>query len=183
MFEADTMDEKLILLFIMDKMEIPLTQNNILDIITRNQWLNYMECIDILNQLIETKLVYKVEGLSTDTEDEARYAITYSGRECLSHFYTRIKISLREEITNFAKENGLKFKRSQEYLSEYNKNEDGSYKVTLKIKEPLVNLPLLEINLKAPNKSCAITACNRWSEKAPNVFEYLYDNIIDNQGE
>ena len=96
MFEADTMDEKLILLFIMDKMEIPLTQNNILDIITRNQWLNYMECIDILNQLIETKLVYKVEGLSTDTEDEARYAITYSGRECLSHFYTRIKISLRE---------------------------------------------------------------------------------------
>ena len=52
MFESDNMDEKLTLLFIMDKMEIPLTKNNILDIITRNQWLNYMECIDILNQLL-----------------------------------------------------------------------------------------------------------------------------------
>lgn len=179
-FDNDNMDEKLTLLFIMDKMEIPLSKNNILDIITRNQWLNYMECLDILNQLLETNFVYKIVGTDPDNEDEIRYCITYSGRECLSHFYTRIKLSLREDITNFAKENGIKFKRSQEYLSEYNKNEDGSYKVSLKIKEPLINVPLLEINLKAPNKTTAITACNRWSEKAPNVFEYLYDTIIDN---
>lgn len=178
-FESDNMDGKLILLFIMDKMEIPLTQNNILDIITRKQWLNYMECIDILNQLLDKNFVYKIQKEEA-SEEETKYAISYSGRECLSHFYTRIKLSLREDITSFAKENGLKFKRSQEYLSEYTKNEDGSYKVSLKIKEPLINPPLLEINLKAPNKSSAITACSKWSEKAPNVFEYLYDNIIDN---
>ncbi|MBQ4558265.1 MAG: DUF4364 family protein [Clostridia bacterium] len=176
--ESDNMDEKLILLFIMDKMEIPLTQNNILDIITRKSWLNYMECIDVLNQLLDTNFVYRLE--KQNEEEEVKYAITYSGRECLSHFYTRIKLSLREDITNFAKENGIKFKRSQEYLSEYTKNEDGSYKVSLKIKEPLINLPLLEITIKAPNKSTAISACTKWSEKAPNVFEFLYDNIIDN---
>ncbi len=180
-FETDNMDDKLILLFIMDKMEIPLTKNNILDIITRNQWLNYMECIDILNQLVETNLVYIVDNVESEvSEDEKRYCITYSGRECLSHFYTRIKLSLREEITQFAKDNGLKFKRSQEYLSEFDKSEDGSYKVTLKIKEPLINVPLLEINLKAPNKSSAMTACSKWNEKAANIFEYLYDTIIDN---
>jgi len=178
-FENDNMDQKLTLLFIMDKMEIPLTKNNILDIITRNQWLNYMECIDILNQLEETKFIYRVEN-GSNNEDETRFAITYSGRDCLSYFYTRIKLSLREEITQFAKENGLKFKRSQEYLSEYEKNEDGSYKVTLKIKEPLINTPLLEINLKAPNKSSAIASCSKWNDKAPNIFEYLYDTIIDN---
>ncbi len=179
-FDNDNMDEKLTLLFILEQMEIPLTQNNILDIITRNQWLNYMECIDILNQLLETNFIYKVDEDKVSSPDEVKYAITYSGRECLSHFYTHIKLSLREDIINFAKENGIKFKRSQEYLSEYTKNEDGSYKVTLRIKEPMVNLPLLEINIKAPSKSAAISACNKWSDKAPNVFEFLYDNIVDN---
>ncbi|MBE5735154.1 MAG: DUF4364 family protein [Clostridiales bacterium] len=179
-FDSDNMDEKLTLLFIMDKMEIPLTKNNILDIITRNQWLNYMECIDVLNQLLDTNFIYKIDENGNVNEDDTKYSITYSGRECLSHFYTRIKLSIREEITNFAKENGLSFKRSQEYLSEYDKNEDGSYKVTLKIKEPLINVPLLEINLKAPNKSSAMAACTKWNEKAPNIFEYLYDTIIDN---
>lgn len=179
-FDNDSMDRKLTLLFIMDKMEIPLNKYNIIDIITRNAWLNYMECLDILNQLLETNFVYKIQGENPDNEDEIRYSITYQGRECLSHFYTRIKLSIREEITNFAKENGLKFKRSQEYLSEFDKCEDGSYMVKLYIKEPLVNNPSLEINLKAPNKTTAISACNKWSEKAPNVFEYLYDTIFDN---
>ena len=47
-------------------------------------------------------------------------------------------------------------------------------------REPIVNTSLLEINLKAPNKSTAINACNKWTNKAPQIFEFLYDNFIDN---
>ncbi len=177
-FVQDDTLGKLKLLFILEKMEIPLTENSIIDITTGNKWLNYMDCIDILSQLMQMNFVYKIEN-ETNTDD-LRYAITYGGRECLSHFYQRIPQSLREDITHFAKENRMNFKRSQEYISEYTKNVDGSYKVTLKIKEPLVNMTLLEVSIKAPNKSTAISACNKWNEKAPNIFEFLYDNILDN---
>lgn len=176
LIQDDTLG-KLKLLFILDKMEIPLTENSIIDITTGNKWLNYMDCIDILSQLMKMNFVFKIEN---ELEDDARYAITYSGRECLSHFYQRVPQSLREDITSFAKENRMTFKRSQEYISEYTKNMDGSYKVTLKIKEPLVNMTLLEVSIKSPNKSTAISACNKWNEKAPNIFEFLYDNILDN---
>ena len=44
----------------------------------------------------------------------------------------------------------------------------------------LVQLPLLEIKLKAPTRSSAKLACNKWSNKAQNIFETLYDNLIDN---
>lgn len=165
----------------LDKMEIPLTQNSIIDIITRDTWLNitYMDCIEIISQLLETNFIYIVDGHPDTQKEDVKYSITYAGRECLSHFYQRIPSSVREAVTSFAKENRMTFKRNQEYLSEYTKNPDGSYKVLLKIKEPLVNMSLLEVNLKAPNKSTAISACSKWTSKAPSIFEFLYDNFID----
>ena len=175
-FVLDSTINKLKLLFVLDKMEIPLTENSIIDICTnRNLWLNYMDCKEILWQLLEVGFVYK----TNDEGNEVRYGITYEGRNCLSHFFLRIPQSWREEVTAFAKENRMNFKRSQEYLAEYYKNNDGSHTVVLKIKEPLVPQSLLEIKLKAPSRHSAITACKKWKEKAPSIFEFLYDNVID----
>lgn len=179
-FALDSTVNKLKLLFLLDKMEIPLTENSIIDIFTsRNAWLKYMDCKEILFQLLDTGFIYKAGNEEND--EESRYGITYEGRNCLSHFYLRIPQSWREEATNFAKDNRMSFKRSQEYLSEYYKNEDGSHSVVLKIKEPMVSQSLLEIKLKAPTRHSAISACKKWRENASNIFEYLYDNIIDEQ--
>ena len=168
---------KLKLLFLLDKMELPLTENNIIDICTsRNEWINYMDCKEILWQLKEVGFIYE-----TDFDDnEKRYGITVDGRNCLSHFFLRIPQSIREDITNFVKDNKLNVKRSQEYVSDYVKNPDGSHTVTLKIKEPLAPTPLFEIKLKAPTRHTAILACKKWKENAATIFEYLYDTIIDN---
>lgn len=168
---------KLKLLFLLDKMELPLTENNIIDICTsRNEWINYMDCKEILWQLKEVGFIFE-----TDYDDnEKRYGITVDGRNCLSHFFLRIPQSIREDITNFVKDNKLNVKRSQEYVSDYVKNPDGSHTVTLKIKEPLSPTPLLEIKLKAPTRHSAILACKKWKENAATIFEYLYDTIIDN---
>jgi hypothetical protein len=176
-FTPDATINKLTLLFVLDKMEIPLTENSIIDICTsRNSWLTYMECKEILWQLIEVGFVYNTNNES----EEGRFGITVDGRNCLSHFFLRIPQSLREQIAIFTKENRMNFKRSQEYVSDYYKNPDGSHTVVLKIKEPLISQPLLEIKLKAPSRHAAILACKKWKDKAPNVFEYLYDSVIDN---
>ena len=52
-FNHDTLQSKLILLFMFEKIEMPLSEKSIMDICTsQNDWLNYMECKDILFQLI-----------------------------------------------------------------------------------------------------------------------------------
>lgn len=176
-YSQDSTINKLKLLFLLDKMEIPLTENNIIDISTsRNNWINYMDCKEAIWQLLEVGFIYKTEN----SDDEHRYGITMDGRNCLSHFFLKIPQSLREEISLFSKENKLNLKRSQEYVSDYVKNPDGSHTVTLKIKEPILTNPLLEIKLKAPTRHSAIIACKKWKENAATIFEYLYDTIIDN---
>lgn len=179
-FIPDTTVKKLILLFVLDRIEIPLTENSIIDICTsRNTWLNYMDCKEILPQLINAKFVYKLDngGIEQDAKD-IRYSITVEGRNCLSHFFTRIRQSTREEISEFAKLNRMVFKRSQEYVYDYFKNNDGSHTVVLRIKEPLLAQPMFEIRLKTSTRSMAVNAGKKWCVKAAQIYEHVFENLI-----
>ena len=175
-FVADATVNKLILLFVLDKMEIPLTENSIIDICTnKNNWLSYMDCKDVMWQLIDVNFIYK----TIDNEMEARYNITIEGRNCLSHFYLKIPSSMREEITEFAKENRMIFKRSQEYVGKCIKNADGSYLCTLQIKDPLEGKNIFEIKVIMPTNKIAHQTCKKWKEKAPNIYETVYELFGD----
>lgn len=176
-FVSDNTIDKLILLYVLDKMEIPLTENSILEICSsQNNWVNWMDCKDLLSQLIDAKFVYKP---NTDN-DESRYNITVSGRGCLSQFYTKIPASLRDNIAKFAQENKMQFKRNQEYIAKSYKNEDGSYTVDLKILEPLTTEAIFTLSLKTDTRHNATLACKKWRELAANVYEYVYGKIIEN---
>ena len=53
MLEPTTLN-KLILLYALDKMEVALQESVILDMVTENNWLNYMDCKVALTDLIKT---------------------------------------------------------------------------------------------------------------------------------
>lgn len=173
----DNIIQKIKLLFILEKMEIPLTEDNLVDICTSsNDWFTFFDLKDTLIKLLQVGMICEnqVEG------EEARYIITLEGRTCLSHFYFRIPKALRESMMSYANENRIHFKRSQEYVSEYSKNKDGSYTVTLKIKEPALTTTLLEIKLKSPTPQSAVEASKKWKDKAAIIYENIFENLLDN---
>ena len=169
--------KKLIVLYILERIEIPLTEQSIIDICYgKNNWIdNYMECKEIIYNLVDAGFIYKTNGHS----EEDRYTITYTGRNCLSHFYQRISQELRENIAEFVKDNKTAFKRSQEYVSTIDKNSDGSYTVTLRIRSALIDEPMFELKIKAPSRQAAINASNIWKEKAHLIYENAYETLIN----
>ncbi len=174
--EYDAVTNKLIIMFVMEKMEMPLTENSIIEICSvKNNWVNYMDCLDLLYQLSEAKLVYKTEC----KEGEMRYNLTFEGRECLSYFYTRVPSDMQTEITEFSKANRLSIKQSQEYYANYTDADDGSYLVTMRIYESLITSPLFEIQIKAPTRQAAEEACKKWRQSAPNIYEYIFENLVN----
>ena len=173
---SDSTDNKLVLLFVLETIEIPLAENSILDICSsRNNWINYMECKEILYNLLEVGFIYNID----QNGEEPRYNISYEGRNCLSHLYRRIPLALREEIKEFTKQNRLAFKRSQEYLADYEKMEDGSYNLKLRIRSPFDSEPMFNVEFRAPSRSSAINAVRLWREKAPSIYESVYETLID----
>ena len=175
-FEQDNTIQKLKLLFVLERMEIPLTENNIIDICTSsNNWFSYLDVKEALIELTGVGFILE----NKIAHEETRYSITLDGRNCLSHFYYRIPKDMRDKIIAYASDNRMNLKRSQEYVSEYEKNSDGTYTVSLKIKEPVLTSCLMELKLKTPNRLTAIEACKRWKEKAPKMYENIYDTLLE----
>lgn len=168
--------DKLTMLFVIDKMEIPLTEDSILDICSvKNTWIkNYMDCKAIIHDLVDSKLLYK-----TGNEEKELFTLTYEGRECLSHLYRRIPFAKREEISAYLQANRLNVKSSQEYSATYSKNDDGSYNVELKIYEPLITTPMFVLNIKAPSRQSANEAIHKWKTNAPTIYEMIYEKLIN----
>lgn len=171
-YTNNTTIAKLILLYVFDKMETPLTESTVLNMCTnQNDWVTYMTCKEVMAELIDIGFLHVVGNGSS----EPFYGITTDGRACLSYFFVKIPSSTREDISGFIKKNRLNFRRMQEYFRDYYKNADGSYTVVLKIVEP--NNTLLEIKMNAANRAAATTMYKRWEERASDVFAQIHDTL------
>lgn len=171
--KGDSSLYKLIILFVFDKMEAPLSENTILDMCcSANNWVAYMDCIPIINQLKEVNWIANIA-----TSGEALYSITPDGRTCLANFFVNIPTSIRKDISSFIKLNKFKYRRKQECSADYFMNKDGTYTVYLKILEP--SQPLMELKFVVPNRQVAKDIYKKWEEKATNVYSVIYDNLVD----
>ena len=171
---GDALLNKLILLFVFDKMECPLTENTILDICcSSNNWIAYMDCKPIISQLIDHGFIYKL----SPSGGETLYSITPDGRVCLADFFVQIPSSLRESISQFIKANSTNYKKKQELIADYYMNKDGTYTVNLKIVEP--SHPVLELKMNVPSRLSAKNIYKRWEEKGMLILDLLYDNLVE----
>lgn len=171
---GDALVNKLILLFVFDKMEAPLSENTVLDMCcSANNWISYMDCKPLLGTLLDHSFIYNTAPQGANP----LYSITPDGRVCLADFYVQIPSSLREEISTFVKNNRTRYRKSQQCAADYFMNKDGTYTVYLKILEP--NQPIFELKLVVPNRQTAKNIYKKWEEKAANVYATVYDCLVD----
>ena len=87
-FSGETTVNKLILLFVFDKMDIPITENTIIEMCTsRNMWLTYLDCIQAITELLETQFIYE-----SICDGNKYYSITPLGDQ----FLEQLKVSWAE---------------------------------------------------------------------------------------
>ena len=165
---------KLIILFVFDKMETALSERTILEMCTSsNAWLNYMDCIELLPRLLDDGFICRISS----HDDEPLYTITSDGRESLNSFYINIPKSIREEIAVYIKKNSGKLRNRQECKSDYFQNVDGTYTVYLKILAPVQ--PMLELKFVVPNKKTAQRIYKNWESKASDLYSAIYETLVD----
>ena len=171
----DATINKLILLFVFDKMETALTESTILDLCSyKNNWIDFANCKQTLIDVVENGFVYKS---ANGGSGECFYDLTAEGRWCLKNFYTRIPSSVRQLIAEDIKSKRHEYRRRQDYIATYEKCPDGSYDVILKIIEPTKTT--LEVKFNVMTRNIAKYIERTWQEKAPLVYSKISDTLID----
>ena len=177
-FVADEITRKIILLFIFEKMDIPLSENTLSEIIMSNpDLMSYMDYREALAQIVDVKFV-----VGKTSSGDLMYQLTKEGRDCLAHFWTKIPASIRESIIKYTDENKWRMKRSQEYRIDYFKNSDGTQTAVFMIKD-YTGRPynLMELKLRVPSRADAMRAAARWKDMAPEVYEFIYNHLVEGE--
>ncbi len=170
---GETSVNKLIILFVFDKMESALSERTIVDMCSSsNDWMGYMDCVNVLHKLVADNFICIV-----NQDEDTLYTITPDGRETLANFYINIPKSVREEISIFVKKNSARYRNKQDCRSDYYLNKDGTYTVFLKILAPMQ--PMMELKFVVADRKTASKINEKWEEKAADVYSAIYENLVD----
>ena len=170
---GETSINKLIILFVFDKMEGTISERTLVDMCSSsNNWMGYMDCVNVIHKLIDDNFIYIV-----NEDEDTLYTITPDGRETLANFYINIPKSVREEISQFVKKHSAKYRNRQDCRSDYFQNMDGTFTVVLKILAPVQ--PMLELKFVVPDKKTAKAIYKTWEEKAADLYSVIYENLCD----
>lgn len=167
---------KLIVLYMLDRIEEPISNSAISDFLLGNDLTN--------NYISVQQALYELEqsGLVTSETMGSRtlIRITGEGREALTFFVNDLNPEIRREVAEFLRANGMRLRSDAETAARYYRRITGDYEVQLSVGEK--NVPLVDIRLNVPTEEMARTMQQSWLHKNQEIYRYLMEILAGGEG-
>lgn len=163
---------KLIILYILDKVDFPLTNNQITSFILEKDYTNYLNVQEAIGELSEDAYLE-----SEPARHRTLYHITESGREILTMFRSDIFPGIRSDIDAYLKEHQYKLREEVAVVSDYRRNSAGDYMVHLRIMER--KTAIIELKIPVPTEAEANHLCVNWEEKNAELYAYILSALLE----
>lgn len=157
---------KLIVLYLLSKVKMPLTLSQITQIILERGYTDYFSMQQYLNQLVESALIIK----SADS-NISHFEISPKGLQTLDFFSTRVPLSIRKELDQFIENNWRQLRSELDVFAEYMPYKEHEYIVHCKVTEN--DSPLIDIHLNVVSKKQAIELCENWKQNSSTLYSQL----------
>jgi DNA-binding PadR family transcriptional regulator len=159
---------KLILLYLLSEVKMPLSLSQITQIILERGYTNYFSFQQYLNELDNSNFI-----TITRENNTSYYEITEKGLEALNFFSSRIPSAIITELKQYIESNWRKLKSELDIHAEYIPVKQTEYMVKCKVNEN--DSTLIELNICVGSKKQAIELCSNWTENASILYEQILD--------
>ena len=160
---------KLIVLYMLEKVDFPLTNAQISGFILDKGYTTYFHLQQALSELTESELIH-----CETIRNSSYFSITKSGEQTLEYFGKEIPKEIKGEIAEFFKNNAMEIKEELSTFANYYRGEKEGYQVRCSAKEKEV--PLIELTMTVPTKAAAEAVS--WQTKNKAVYEKLLDMLM-----
>jgi DNA-binding PadR family transcriptional regulator len=166
---------KLIVLYILDRVDFPMTNTQVVSIITEREYANYFTVQQVLAELVDDGYISLEQK-----RNAAFYRITPDGHEALSFFYKNISRNIRDDIDMYLSEQQYALREESSNVADYYEARKGEYSVELKVLER--DATVIEIHLTVPSRENAETICRNWRKNNADVYAYILNSLLgDNE--
>ena len=159
MFEnssEETAYHKLLILYILYKIKMDLTNSQITQVVLETEMMNYFSLQQLLSQLMESKFlkIYK-------DSDKEYYCLTQRGLETLESL-------MPNKVDHYIKLNKESLLAETQVKSSFVKQSENEFIVNLRVIENQSNL--IDLNLNVSSEKQANHICNNWKKNASHMY-------------
>lgn len=163
---------KLIILYILDKVDFPLTNSQLSDFILEKEYTNYFNIQQAISELTEQELV----TVST-IRHSSYYRITETGKETLTFFNNKISDAIKDDILEYLRNNKYALREEVSNIADYYEEKMNEFVVRCQVKEQ--GSSIIDLSLIVPTEDAAIAICNNWRKNSQEVYSYLMKTLLE----
>ena len=162
---------KLIVLYMLDQISVPLSKSTINTFILDKGYTNFLTLQQAIGELIDNQLI-----LQKTEANKVMLSLTSEGKDTLSYFQNRISDVIKSEVHEFMIENNKKLKNDYSITSNYYKSVSGEYEAQLVAKEKEV--VLVDLKISVPTKEIAEDVCLNWQKRNEEIYQMLMQKLF-----
>lgn len=162
---------KLIILYMLEHAQLPLTNSQISDFMLEGEYTNYFHLQQIISDLADSGLI-QVESIRNATH----YCLTKEGKTTLSYFSNEISPSIKKDVKEFLKALGKLPVNPIATTADYYETPKRDFAVKCQLLENSASK--LEISLTMPTEEAAKAICANWKQKSQDIYAYLMEELM-----
>ena len=165
-------ENKLLILYIINKINLPISNMQLTEIVLENNLLNYFTLQQYIFELINSNFIEPLEK-----DNKTRLYITNDGVKILNMFVNRISSSKIELIDTYLDNHIEKIKKQITITADYTIENKNNFLVNLKASEN--DLTLIDIKLSVPSNSQARDLCKKWKSNSSELYKKIINLLIN----
>ncbi len=170
--EGDQVENKLLLLYLIDRMNTPMTNSQISQFTLEENFMSYFELQHVLFEMVQSGYLEIYQE-----NNQSYYSITNEGITTLEYFEKHVPVHIRNRIVKFVTDNQhneqKNFDVTANYFFDHTSNEF-IVKCGLYEKEK----SLMEISLLVVSRDQAKLICNNWKTNVNKIFGKIISELI-----
>lgn len=176
MFESaiELAENKLIIIYILKKINMPISNIQLTDIILENNFMNYFSLQQYITELMSSSFIKYIKY-----NNKKRITITEKGQKVFSLFGDRISNSKKEMLDEYLNAHMENIKKEITITADYTIENSNNYLVNLKACES--NNTLLDIKIGVSSNKQAREICERWKKNSSIMYKKIVSSIIEEE--
>ncbi|MFL0247902.1 DUF4364 family protein [Candidatus Clostridium stratigraminis] len=169
---ADLAENKLLLLYLFNKIRLPISNNQITQIVLENNFINYFTLHQYISELLTSGfLEYTAE------DKKHRLIITEKGSKVLTMFENRLPKKKAQVLDAYLDKHLDKIKKEITVSAEYTIENKDNYIVNLITKEN--NKVLMDLKISVSTNKQAQELCKKWKNSSSEMYEKILHFLMD----
>ncbi len=162
---------KLMILYLLKKVNFPLNNAQLGDFFLQREYTTYFTLQEAISELVEAGLIH-----SSSTHSTTSYEITQEGEDTLTFFQKNISPAIVEDMDQYIKDNRFRLRNEMGISSDYYKSASQDYTVHCEVREGKETL--IDLSICVPDKDQAQAMSERWRTHSQEIYAYVMKTLM-----